>query len=660
MSESGILKAIEQVKKASYSKRGSMPLKESETLKIGDPSIEFVINDAMLSEARESNPRIRKLPGVKKSSLYSYAKELAPEISNQPRQRSARRMQALLDMFGAISHAVISAAIQNPIGFCDGRVQRIKPYNCYNIDAVSSFAGSKLNYRVRCAAGTKASLKKKGLSISINKDKEKQRVIKQLYVTSSDGYVLVAVILISDNHISELSRHLLDKYSGGYELWVILIPNTNKNIGSKSSSTAISKEADDLEDLETLDDENGFDDFVDDSGSASEISSIDVSVMEAILCDIVLPAMEKRRMRYDNGAESSTSKNSLSSLSNAIQDSAEFVPASDAEVKYIGECILLMFDGDFAQIEATFRKFISVCNKNGIEIQKIPGGGSLQWQPNDLMRAHNIIHNFLNSSAYSRPEEYPSPHYMTRFQKLLLDANIEKASRDCFENFMRQIPVIISKAFTVSNIQSGWRSAGYIPNIDIEIILSHCLRWDTEFEDAERERILKAVSKLAESASISGVCTDEEIGNELGDLVDTELKNVSSLCINRQRGLWMNADGNMKPGVSDLRKAEVLKRLELIDKKEKAANAKEKKRKLKSAEEKTKNSSINYVINASVNCFCSNECSHIPRICTEERDDGWRGCPVCLKMYCNKVNCQKKLYHHALFCLTHRELNLTE
>jgi hypothetical protein len=72
---------------------------------------------------------------------------------------------------------------------------------------------------------------------------------------------------------------------------------------------------------------------------------------------------------------------------------------------------------------------------------------------------------------------------------------------------------------------------------------------DTEFEFNERVRILESVSLLAESVGVSGVCTDEALSVELGDLIETELQNVSSLCINRQRDLWMNTDGIMKPGV---------------------------------------------------------------------------------------------------------------
>ena len=66
-----------------------------------------------------------------------------------------------------------------------------------------------------------------------------------------------------------------------------------------------------------------------------------------------------------------------------------------------------------------------------------------------------------------------------------------------------------------------------------------------------------------------------------------------SFCIYRgQRGLWMIADGNMKPGVCELRKAEVLRRKEPTDIKEKAKIYRENNLKVKNAEDKANESEL--------------------------------------------------------------------
>ena len=56
----------------------------------------------------------------------------------------------------------------------------------------------------------------------------------------------------------------------------------------------------------------------------------------------------------------------------------------------------LAYDGEFAQNEATFSaKTKEIVIENKIEMQKLPAGGSLQYQPNDKMRSHAIIHSVL-------------------------------------------------------------------------------------------------------------------------------------------------------------------------------------------------------------------------------------------------------------------------
>ena len=67
--------------------------------------------------------------------------------------------------------------------------------------------------------------------------------------------------------------------------------------------------------------------------------------------------------------------------------------------------------------------------------------------------------------------------------------------------------------------------------------------WPKSFSEDEQERIIAAVERLMPEAALSGVCTNESIIRELGDLITTELKDMGSKCVNQQRGLWLNAMG---------------------------------------------------------------------------------------------------------------------
>ena len=57
--------------------------------------------------------------------IYRFASIVCPRKIYQPQQIVVRRMQALKDMYAAVNHAAMWAAIMQPIGFTDGRLQII-------------------------------------------------------------------------------------------------------------------------------------------------------------------------------------------------------------------------------------------------------------------------------------------------------------------------------------------------------------------------------------------------------------------------------------------------------------------------------------------------------------------------------------------------------
>ena len=58
--------------------------------------------------------------------------------------------------------------------------------------------------------------------------------MKQYYLSSDDGYCRVAVMIIKDNHVTNVNAHCLDKFSGDIELYVVFVPNLNKKINLQS------------------------------------------------------------------------------------------------------------------------------------------------------------------------------------------------------------------------------------------------------------------------------------------------------------------------------------------------------------------------------------------------------------------------------------------
>lgn len=324
-----------------------------------------------------------------------------------------------------------------------------------------------------------------------------------------------------------------------------------------------------------------------------------------------------------------------------------------------GEPILFMYDGDFDQIEATWSRGLEVCNRLGIEIFKIPGGGSLQWQPNDLMRAHNIIHSYCSSSRYhAKIHEFEPPYWLDSFEKSLTDYGIDKASRDCFVNFMRQIPTILSQAFSVTNTRGGWK--GLCPP-DTRFILNKCDQFNSaNFTDAERARIVNTIdSTFIPESILSGMIEDDRITEERGDLVSdmTHKFNFHRKPTNHQRAIWWNSDGQSKSGVLAVREAEVQRRQDKVV--EAAEVAKRKTAKAAATARKAAVDALflggyaNFTENRNRRCHCSNDCSPQVRLISVETDDGWRGCPVagCLQFYCAKASCKTKLLNHVKNCM---------
>lgn len=258
-----------------------------------------------------------------------------------------------------------------------------------------------------------------------------------------------------------------------------------------------------MDDGENGEFDNAFDDLLPTEEGDLIGQASDVEVMNIMFEQMIIPALIETR-------------NQLFNLKYARNPDI----LNDAYMRF-KEAILLTLDGDFPQVESVVSRIVNVANDNNLEFQKFPGGGSLQFQPNDLMISHKLIHAHVNSPQYlNKTIHINKPFYLDRIIELLQSHNIEKASRDCFINFFNQLPTILSKSFMVAYVQEGYRIAGITPP-DEEIILSKCLRWldeneDDGLDDYDRERILQEIPKEVERTSVTGVCTDDSIIAALG------------------------------------------------------------------------------------------------------------------------------------------------
>ena len=149
------------------SNRGAPVLLEKDKINEEDVSIEQFMHwerQRVLRANGASQQQVRDLKWLHRATVYEYANIIVP-YKLKPSSINSRRAQALADMYAAISHAVITAAILDPIGCTDDRPVRILKGNKYTWDGVACLIDSNHNTPVRCSKLTKDALRNLGLSV---------------------------------------------------------------------------------------------------------------------------------------------------------------------------------------------------------------------------------------------------------------------------------------------------------------------------------------------------------------------------------------------------------------------------------------------------------------------------------------------------------------
>jgi hypothetical protein len=223
---------------------------------------------------------------------------------------------------------------------------------------------------------------------------------------------------------------------------------------------------------------------------------------------------------------------------------------------------------------------------------------------------------------------------------------------------MRQLPIMLSNAFLLHLVILGWKLSGSSP-FDVEIILSKCVIFST-FDEAKKGRIIAGVLRLISRSRLTGVCSDEDISLELGNEIETELVGMIKKCMNQQRGLWLNSQGVIKPGILEIRQRKIDSIKEAATKADQSRLKNDKKVTVTAARIAADIADIFPVMDNSRACYCSNgsinhDCF---RTINLAEDDGWRGCTECEDFFvCKRVLCQKKLIDHIKFCLLKKAAN---
>lgn len=206
--------------------KSSQRLQEDPSVKTLSQVIE-ILDAAQTEERLDNNLNPYFKAEISTSTKFRAARRIAPDISKNPKLRTAKRDLAMNDIFNGIAQATMAHAIQNVPPLPDlsaiySDSLRIHPSCLFNFDAVSCDLNGEIIASVRMASGTKK-LRELKQSSAVSTPDKKHRSVKQLYLTSADGFLHAAIVIIKDHKIQTLQlHHIADQ--GGYQLWVVFSP----------------------------------------------------------------------------------------------------------------------------------------------------------------------------------------------------------------------------------------------------------------------------------------------------------------------------------------------------------------------------------------------------------------------------------------------------
>ena len=158
-----------------------------------------------------------------------------------------------------------------------------------------------------------------------------------------------------------------------------------------------------------------------------------------------------------------------------------------------GSPSLLCYDGEFAQIEATFTQLIQLIDGKSVEITKFPSATTMMYQPNDIMRDHCLIHQYVSSKEYvnDKASNPIKPKWIGIVEQTLKENHISASSKDTFRKFFIHLPVMLGRAFKADNITSGWKSSGVVP-LNASIAMNKIPNW-RELSKSETTDVITAI-----------------------------------------------------------------------------------------------------------------------------------------------------------------------
>jgi len=647
------------------------------------PQLQTIIYNKRKEAAASANKNVFGVGKViSRRSLQKYKQLIVPVTVMSATVQNPRRLQAISDKLNFISLLGVFMCLLS-IDLNDKDYRRVRPELTFNLDAMSVKAGppSAKQQTANLTVGVKEEMSKQhARSVGITGAKTmKYRCVKHHFLTSGDGVLHGIFMLIKDNSIKELDVRRAIVTINGAEVHLILTPankaqqkrileDINQTLFSSSSKLADDDDddamdlvADDGDDAKSNDNGNNDNEEEKDDESEAGLTNFDVLVMKKILCEIVLDkVLDVRasfvRMEKSLLATSASSSSSSKAAAVVIPGSSKSTTTEEDPDK---PAVTVLVDGDHSQIEGVMRSMNETpeFKQSNVDMIKLPAGCSLALQPNDLMVGRRDLRTMVTVSDYTTKitkERLPLMSILARtVDKILQEHGVEKASRDIFVNYSEDLSRLVSASFTVAKVKVGWEVSGLCPFEPMQL-LQQCPSFKGLSYD-EGQIIAAKFPLLRERAFYTGHLTDEDMYDIYGDLISSEITNMSSRPLIQQRAILLNS-----PAAIDIRRKKLLEK----QTKEAAAASKrvsaDKQKKLEVAVKTAiQNNQLQLFAGPPPDEFptsCYGSCKAPLRhdhVVGASDDDGWRACPCCKKIWCcmKYKKCRNDMANHVSVCL---------
>ena len=194
------------------------------------------------------------------------------------------------------------------------------------------------------------------------------------------------------------------------------------------------------------------------SGVALDHSRAEINAIEAVNFATEIDAIEAVHATVQQSS-SSSSQGPNHAIVLALDRSPD-------EIREKFKFMIYAIDGEHNQLKCTIEDLIPRCNRKDFHIIYIKWGGScsMSQSPNDKGKGlHLVIHYGYGNPSFKFDKEFPEPpgEQWSQLRKIVSDLMLAADFKTLWKA-MKSAPKILSKALTLSNLESAWDATGAI------------------------------------------------------------------------------------------------------------------------------------------------------------------------------------------------------